>query len=257
MSLLALTHKVRQKELLRRVLSLHPTIFPPVVIDSIRPDTDELVGTHGVYSSVSQNLEVPEGSGGSIVFNIHLSSDGVTPYRTSASHVRCIMGSLDSVYSPELELTVKIPDSPPFIVGVYQGSDKASDIIFKTVVEELLALSPPENGDYIKPYYCKVTAWVADAPERSNVTGTLHSAGAVSCPTCTQRGTKEISQYQIDNLTMEQRTKVHNFMYFPNMDSPLRQDSDWAKYLHRGDNEVCKLLPFFLLFDPLNSLSLL
>ena len=131
---------------------LHPGILPTEVLECLKPDSDELSGFVGTFSN-PVDLCLEANAAPSIVFNIHISSDGVTPFNTAASSLRCIMGSIDSLFSPKLDLTVPIPDSPPFIIGVYKGKEKNSDVVLQPVVTDLLhlrydRLSPDSRSVY-------------------------------------------------------------------------------------------------------------
>lgn len=137
-----LTEPTKHKELLRRVHILHPKLLPPSLVASIIPSEGDMLGAYGQVSNASIWKADPDCSPEVTVY-LHGSSDGVRPYKTMESSVRCIMGSLDAIYSPKMNLTVPIPDSPPFLIGVYKGKDKNSDVVLKPLVTEVLALCPP------------------------------------------------------------------------------------------------------------------
>lgn len=227
-----LVQKVKHKELLRRVHLVYPTVLPERVVRCIEPDVDELSGFLGTTSK-TVDLSLSDSPAPSIIFNIHLSSDGVTPFKTEGSSIRCIMGSIDSLTSPHLGLTIPVPDAPPFIIGVYKGQDKKSDLMLQHVVNELLELSPDDlsNG---RSVYCRATAWIADAVERSAICGTIATAGIASCPRCEQEGKTAITLWQQDNVMTNKR----NHVYFPLLDAPKRTQERWPKYLKKIGNEV-------------------
>lgn len=142
-----LTQPIKQKELLRRVHVLHPNLLPQPLLDSIKPSAEELRGDDGLQSDwgSSSYWESSASSASSVIINVHGSSDGVRPHKTQNSSVRCIMGSLDSIHSPSLNITVPIPDSPPFMIGVYKGKDKNSDKVLRPLLREVIALRPPPS----------------------------------------------------------------------------------------------------------------
>lgn len=111
-----LVNKVEHKELLRRAHLLHPLLLPQSLLDAIKPNEQDLRGQYGLVST-ADTWEVTAASATSVTVRIHCSSDGVTPFKTADSSLRCVMGSLDNLYSKELNLTVAIPDSPPFLIG--------------------------------------------------------------------------------------------------------------------------------------------
>ena len=229
-----MVEKVKHKELLRRVHLLNPNIFPQTVLDAIRPSTDEITGLVG--SLTDPNIwESTAATAPCVVFRIQASSDGVTPFKTEASSVRCIMGCLESVHSPHLGVTVPVPDSPPFLIGIYKGKEKKSDLILQTVVDEFLSLAP--NGSQSQ-VFCELSSWVADAVEKSAVCGILATAGKASCPKCTQLGTKAPSQWQQENFSRKKLEGVSNHMYFPDVDFTLRKDTDWPRYRDSVPNEA-------------------
>lgn len=154
-----LTQPLKFKELLRRVHILHPNVLPKPLLDAIKPKHDELSGEHGLVSEPS-SWETTLNSASSVIINVHGSSDGVRPHKTENSSVRCIMGSIDSIVSTELNVTIPIPDSPPFLIGVYKGKEKKSDKVLKPLLREVIALRPPPRRDpsqvhmsYIFPFY--------------------------------------------------------------------------------------------------------
>lgn len=147
-----LTEPTKHKELLRRVHILHPKLLPPSLVASIIPSEGDMLGAYGKVSNASLWKADPDCSTEVTVF-VHGSSDGVRPYKTMESSVRCIMGSLDAIYSPKLNLTVPIPNSPPFLIGVYKGNNKNSDVVLKPLVSEVLALCPPPRRDVSQVIY--------------------------------------------------------------------------------------------------------
>lgn len=179
-----------------------------------------------------------------VVVRVQGSSDGVTPQNTPTSQVRAIMGSLDNIYSPSLGLTVPIPDSPEFLIGVYKGEDLRDDLVLKAVVAEIKALRPPVRYRYPrdgkversgkKPpkrqIYAEFSYWVADAKERCILCGTLAHGGYVSCPRCTLMGLREPSRWQLDKLSDAMRPEKNN-PYFTSAHGPPRLDSEWESYL--------------------------
>lgn len=239
--------KVKYKELLRRVHLLHPNMLPADVLEHVRPDALETSGFGGTVSS-NCSWEITETTAPSIIFNIHVSSDGVTPFKTEGSSVRCIMGRVDSLYSRSLKLTVPIPHAPPFLIGIYKGSFKKSDGAIEGVVEELRHLSPTRSVGEGRSVYVLSTAWIADAVEKSAVCGTVGTAGAVSCPRCEQEGTKKISDWQRRNLTPAQVAKKNNHMYFPKLSGNVsRENYKWEKYLEQTGDEVRHIIyPSFI-----------
>ena len=108
--------KIKHKELLRRAHLVHPTLLPQSLVEAIKPSEAELNGQYGLVSN-PETWKVDNKSASSITVRIHCSSDGVKPFETGDSTLRCVMGSLDSLHSKELNLTVSIPDSPPFLIG--------------------------------------------------------------------------------------------------------------------------------------------
>lgn len=243
--LLGLVEKVKHKELMRRVHLLHPSILPADVLQHIRPDSDEMSGALGTVSKPCR-WDISDTTASSIVFNVHISSDGVTPYKTEASSVRCIMGRIDSLYSPSLSITVPIPDAPPFLIGIYKGKLKKGDGALEGVVKELELLSPDcvQEG---RAVYCQATAWIADAVEKSAVMGIVSTAGTVGCPRCEQPGKTQVSKWQESNLDQKQREKAHNHVYFPNVRGFLsRENHKWSKYTDQLGSEVSHIIFYFL-----------
>lgn len=221
-----MVEKVRYRELLRRIHLYDPEFLPPHVVEAIRP-----------LSASNNHLWQPgPGQSGSIVFLLHMSSDGVSPFKTNASSVRCVMASVEGLHNPVTNKTIKLPNSPPFLVGVYKGEQKSDDVVLLPAVEELEYLTyngPPQDGRQI---FIQTTAWIADAPERSAVLGTINAGGTVSCPRCTQEGTVATSEWQKENLGGK---KKKNFMYFPRYKNLTpRLDSHWEKYKEILGNEV-------------------
>lgn len=215
---------------------LHPGILPAEVLECLKPDSDELSGLVGSFSR-PVNLAFTETSAPSIVFNIHISSDGVTPFNTAKSSLRCIMGSIDSLFSPTLGLTIPVPDSPPFIIGVYQGKEKNSDIVLQPVVNELLHLSP-ENMSPDRTVYVRATAWIADAVERCAILGTIGTAGLASCPKCEQVGTKVVTDWQRTTFPDKVMSSNKNHVYFAQLSALPRTHANWEKYLSEFVHEV-------------------
>jgi hypothetical protein len=138
-----LTEKLKQKELLRRVHLLHPTLLPENLIEAIKPSDAEMDGTLGLVSKKDLWKCHNPHPGHHVTVKLHGSSDGVRLFKTGKSSVRCIMASLDYIESEELGIKVYIPDSPPFLVGVYKGEDKNSDVVLKPLVWEMHQLTPP------------------------------------------------------------------------------------------------------------------
>lgn len=211
---------------MRRVHLTYPSLLPKKVLQCIAPDSLELSGLGG---SVAKPVKwtLGENTPPSVIFNIHVSSDGVTPYKTAASSLRCIMGRIDSIESPHLGLKVYVPDPPPFFIGIYKGEDKNSDLVLEGVVNELLFLSP-DNPENERQVYCRATAWIADAVEKSAVCGIVATSGTVSCPRCEQPGLKTLSAWQLaSNLNLDSR---NNHVYFPRLDGQPRTNEKWASY---------------------------
>lgn len=232
-----LKEKVKHKEKLRQVHLLYPTMLPAEIVDSIRPDKLEATGLPGTISDPSV-WKSTEGSCDSVTFRIHLSSDGVSIFKTSASNVRCIMASLDSLHSPKLGITVPIPDSPPFIVGIYSGKEKNSDRVLESVVDELLKLSPHNTSRAGAAVYCEATAWLCDAIERCAVFGVLGTNGTVSCHGCEQEGKRVHSAWQQEHLSEATRKGKKNHVYFPDTSSARRADEKWDTYTEILGQEV-------------------
>lgn len=229
-----LSDTILHKELLRRLHAYDPNILTQSVLEAIKPGPEERHGASGVISSFD-GWETTQASARQVIFNVYVSSDSVAPFKTDASSVRCVMGSLHSVESPHLGISVPIPDSPPFFISVYKGANKKDDIVLQRVVDEFLDLSPSNLSDG-KEIYCRATAWLADAQEREHVCGTLSSSGFASCSKCTMVGTRAITVWQKENLT--DTTGVTNGTYFPDVVAPPRRDADWNKYMRPLGDEV-------------------
>lgn len=128
--------------MLRRVHLLHPTLLPSNLLEAIKPNAQDLNGNYGLVSDRSFWDSAP-GRDHSVTVKLHGSSDGVRPFKTGKSSVRCIMGSLDYIESKQLGIRVYIPDSPPFLIGVYKGIDKEDDAVLQPLVSEMKLLRPP------------------------------------------------------------------------------------------------------------------
>jgi hypothetical protein len=130
------------KELLRRVHLLNDQILPQGLLKNITPTTAEMKENYELVSDDAY-WQVKESTSACVVVNVHLSSDGVRPHKTEKSSVRAVMGSISSFYSPELDIDIPVPDSTPFLIGVYKGQNKESDDVLKPLVAEVIALRPP------------------------------------------------------------------------------------------------------------------
>jgi len=227
---------VYYKELLRRTHNTNKSFLPSGLLEAIRPSPEELDGSQGHVVENASTWDEFMSNAGSVVAKIVSSSDIVTPYKTDKSSVRPVMGTVDRFYSPDLDKTLPLPsNAPPFIVGVYRGEDKKDDAALHLFVKEMEELAFPENYEELETcpeMYACIFAHVADAVERSAMTGTLGHSGNLSCPRCLVVGTKKHSQWQIDKFPKpEDLAAVKNGMYFPDLDAPPRVDEDWAKYL--------------------------
>jgi hypothetical protein len=137
-----LTKPLAHKELLRRVHLLNDQILPKGLLDKITPTQAEMKDNYELVSDKSY-WQVKESTSACVVVNVHLSSDGVRPQKTEKSSVRAVMGSISSFYSPELDIDIPVPDSTPFLIGVYKGKNKESDDVLRPLVAEVIALRPP------------------------------------------------------------------------------------------------------------------
>jgi hypothetical protein len=142
-SIIGLTDTLKQKELFRRIHILHPNLLPANLVKAIKPSKRELKGSFYGLEGNSGTWKCGAHKSDSVVIKLHGSSDGVRPFKTEKSSVRCIMGSLDSIESKKLGISVKIPDAPPFFIGIYQGLAKESDAVLIPTVNEMRKLRPP------------------------------------------------------------------------------------------------------------------
>ena len=145
------------------------------------------------------------------------------------------MGRIDSIESPHLRLKVPLPDAPPFLIGVYKGKEKSSDLVLEGVMNELLYLSPDDLLNE-RQVYCRATAWIADAVEKAAVCGIVSTSGTLSCPRCEERGIKDVTEWQRKrSLKVESK---HNHVYFAQMNAPLRTNEKWSSYLSTVPGKV-------------------
>lgn len=269
-----LTKHIEQKELLRRAHLTFPDLLSQELLDSIKPDLDELRGANALTSkdyekwmiSLTQHERSP-----TVVVRIQGSSDCVTPQNTLSSTVRAVMGSLDNLYSPSLGLTVPIPEPPCFLIGVYKGEENKDDMVLKTVVTELEEYTPPLNFRYprggkatsetpiTRQIYVEFSYWVADAIERCALCGTLGHAGYVSCPRCTLLAKTDVTEWQKEHmpeslLVIPPKKKRNDedaadagatkkkwkkqFPYFTSVEGDLRKDREWHLYTEKTQGEV-------------------
>lgn len=230
-----------QVGILRTCHVVFPGFLPPTLVDAIKPTPDELLlSTKNIDDSSEQFWRsIPTGEG--VVVSIQGSSDGVRPFKTSKSSIRCIMGRYDNIYSPSSDKRIYIPDAPPFIIGIYKGICKDDDFVLRETVEEMLELHPPENGVLEKDIHCQFSVWIADGQERCYVCNTIHSSGYGSCPRCTQVGSTNLDVYQehrfkrllkgVKTGTTKRPKKPSNAVYFENpFPKVLRKDENWDEY---------------------------
>ena len=137
-----LTKPLAHKEALRRVHLLNDQILPQGLLKKITPTDAEMKDNYELVSDRAY-WQVRESTSACVVVNVHLSCDGVTPHKTEKSSVRAVMGSISSFYSPELDIDIPVPDSTPFLIGVYKGQNKESDDVLRPLVAEVIALRPP------------------------------------------------------------------------------------------------------------------
>lgn len=282
-----LTKPIEQKELLRRAHLTFPDLLSQELLDSIKPDLDELRGANALtsrdYEKWQTSLTQHERSQ-TVVVRVQGSSDCVTPQNTLSSTVRAVMGSLDNLYSPSLGLTVPIPETPCFLIGVYKGEENKDDLVLKTVVAELEDYAPPLNFRYpiegkqtsktpiTKQIYFEFSYWVADAIERCALCGTLGHAGYASCPRCTLLAKTDVTEWQKQNMpesllvippkktkkgsdrnvdnaagTNKKRWKKQ-FPYFTSVEGDPRKDKDWDSYTEKIQGEVCIVYMFWYYF---------
>lgn len=248
----------KHQDNIRRMHTVYPGFLPKTIIEGTIPSIisdDDPAYEKAAGGGGCSNFDVSSMPfGRTVIANLYGSSDGVSPFSTNKSGIRCVMGKVSSFFSPQMNKTVAFPKPVPFIIGIYKGPQKNADHVLVHLRDEMQLYKPPvsnlcaldEGGSESDRIYAKFTAWIADGKERSYVSGTIHTSGYNSCPRCTQKGSKDLSKAQADDFAakvaafhaaVEQGKKPGrgpkkptNHVFFEVYEGDLRKDEDWATY---------------------------
>ena len=236
-----LVKRIKQKELLRRAHLLNGKLLSEELLNTIKPTNEEFLGINGLVSSMCQQWEAASSMDRPrfTIVRLQGSSDVVTPAATADSSVRMVMGSLDNIHTPSVGATVEIPDPPTILIGVYKGEENKDDVVLSVLVEEMKKISPASIvDDENRQVFVEFSHWVADAPERCALCGTLGHAGHASCPRCVLKASIVQTQWQKDKDGYDESKR--NFPYFTSLGAPPRRDEDWESFLEISEQgEVC------------------
>lgn len=229
--------KLKYRSILRKVHQFNPDILSPSLLNAARPTPDELDGSRGLRASGEIAWEETSATAPYVIVKLQISSDGVRPKKTLNSHLRAIMGSVDTLVSPHLNRTTPLPNAPPFIIGLYSGPEENEDGALRGLVRELKDLEP--NIDIVihreedgRDVYATISVYIADDKERRCVCGTVAHNGLLGCPRCLVVGNTKLSKWQMENFTEEERKKITNGTYFADLNADPRLDADWNSYLN-------------------------
>ena len=116
--------------------------------------------------------------------------------------------SASDQFWPILGLISKPFHSTPFIIGLYYGKEKPSNLDYlKPFVQEYIFLRDSETFHYKNSIICvKIQVFICDAPARAMIKNIRYHSGYHSCERCTQKG------------------KWRGKMTFPKSNAPLRTD---------------------------------
>ncbi|KAI8794344.1 transposase domain-containing protein [Biomphalaria glabrata] len=207
------------------------TLLGTKVVEGIKEKTGGLYYHFGVSNGLNQLLkENPELMASNTVY-LQINIDGLPLFKSNSLQLWPILG---------LILQSNAPYTEPFVIGVFSGNQKPTDVneFLKEFVDEMLVLS--KDGLNFNGHHLNVTIknFICDTPARSFVKCVKSHNGYSGCDKCITEGTY-----------MEGR------MTFPDLKASLRNDVMFDEKLdeehHRGDSILSSLgLAIHILISP-------
>lgn len=197
------------------------TLLGTKVVEGIKEKTGGLYYHFGVSNGLNQLLkENPELMASNTVY-LQINIDGLPLFKSNSLQLWPILG---------LILQSNAPYTEPFVIGVFSGNQKPTDVneFLKEFVDEMLVLS--KDGLNFNGHHLNVTIknFICDTPARSFVKCVKSHNGYSGCDKCITEGTY-----------MEGR------MTFPDLKASLRNDVMFDEKLdeehHRGDSILSSL----------------
>lgn len=133
--------------------------------------------------------------------SLQINIDGLPLFKSTSAQLWPILGLIDNLHS-----------ASPFVIGLFFGNSKPTDVVeyLSPFINDITSLSESGVTYMGMNYPLRLNAVVCDAPARAFVKGTKNHSGYCSCERCTTHGT------WLNKVT------------FPELHAPLRTDDQFA-----------------------------